>query len=228
VTLTWDRVVADLATPCREAGLDLVHAFRVGFYNQAVDDAFKLPDFGRASTLGVLVGNTRVLWPRFLAHLGAEPGRAEADDPLDNYVAAAVHGALAAIPLRWEVRFAPDDPAQGRPTVALQRLAHVSGFAHLSPSHFSVHAVYGPWIALRAAIAIDIDGPESAAPIPPNPCPNCAADCLPKMRRAQSVAPPAWEAWLAVRDSCPVGRAHRYSDGQIRYHATADRRFLAP
>jgi methylmalonic aciduria homocystinuria type C protein len=27
-----------------------------------------------------------------------------------------------------------------------------------------------------------------------------------------------WRLWLAVRDACPVGREHRYSDEQIRFH----------
>ncbi|MGH8586497.1 MAG: hypothetical protein ACREWE_10055 [Gammaproteobacteria bacterium] len=39
--------------------------------------------------------------------------------------------------------------------VAMQRLAHLSGLAYLSPSHLNVHATYGPWIALRAAVVID-------------------------------------------------------------------------
>lgn len=35
-----------------------------------------------------------------------------------------------------------------------------------------------------------------------------------------------WRRWLAVRDACPVGRAHRYSDAQIAYHYTKDRGVL--
>ena len=27
-----------------------------------------------------------------------------------------------------------------------------------------------------------------------------------------------WQDWLAVRDVCPEGRDHRYSETQIRYH----------
>ena len=35
----------------------------------------------------------------------------------------------------------------------MQRLAHVAGLAYLSESHLSVHAEYGPWLGLRAAIS---------------------------------------------------------------------------
>jgi hypothetical protein len=34
---------------------------------------------------------------------------------------------------------------------------------------------------------------------------------------------PRWHAWLAVRDACPVGRAHRYDDDQLRYHYAGER-----
>jgi hypothetical protein len=35
-----------------------------------------------------------------------------------------------------------------------------------------------------------------------------------------------WRAWVAVRDACPVGRASRYGDEQIRYHYAKDRGVL--
>jgi methylmalonic aciduria homocystinuria type C protein len=35
-----------------------------------------------------------------------------------------------------------------------------------------------------------------------------------------------WRAWLAVRESCPVGREYRYCDAQIEYHYTKDRAIL--
>jgi methylmalonic aciduria homocystinuria type C protein len=35
-----------------------------------------------------------------------------------------------------------------------------------------------------------------------------------------------WPLWLAVRDACPIGRAHRYDDAQIRYHYARDRSAL--
>jgi len=35
-----------------------------------------------------------------------------------------------------------------------------------------------------------------------------------------------WQAWLAVRDACPVGKAARYDDSQIRWHYALDREAL--
>jgi methylmalonic aciduria homocystinuria type C protein len=226
-------VVEALALQCAPAGLDLVQPFEVSWYNHVVDDTFKLPDPGRSSTLGVLIGNTRALWPCFLDAMRANPRALDENDPLDSYVAAAVLRALRPLAHRWEVRWAPEPPPR---RVAMQRLAHVSGLAYLSPSHLSVHATYGPWTALRAAVVIDIDGPAHPPPEPPNPCPECESACVRKFQHAVATAGATaeghteierhWQVWLAVRDACPVGRSHRYSDDQIRYHYTKDREGL--
>jgi methylmalonic aciduria homocystinuria type C protein len=127
---------------------------------------------------------------------------------------------------RAEIRFAPEPPPR---RVAMQRLAHVAGLAWLAPSHLCVHPRFGPWIALRAAVVIDVEGPPPQTPIAA-PC-DCATGCQPAFDRALAAGTPRdqaelrerWRLWLAVRDACPVGRAHRYDDDQIRYHYAGDR-----
>jgi methylmalonic aciduria homocystinuria type C protein len=151
---------------------------------------------------------------------------------LDAYVIATVTDALQALPLRWDVRWAHD---MRRP-VAMQRLAHVAGLAHLAPSHLSVHLYYGPWIALRAAAIIDMPGPVGPQPVPSNPCADCEHHCMAAYRRALEAAGDVaathaaldahWTEWLAVRDACPTGRAYRYGDDQVRYHYTKDAEVL--
>lgn len=229
----WRSVVDEVGSRCAAAGLDLAQPFQVAWYYRVADDAFRLPNLGRPSALGVLVGNTRALWPRFLAALRADARALDESHPLDTYVRAAVLGALEPLAHRWEAHFSFEPPPR---RIAMQRLAHVSGFAYLSPSHLSVHATYGPWIALRAAVVVDIDGPAGAPPQPPNPCPDCESHCLPRFRHAASATGVTleghatierhWRLWLAVRDACPVGRSHRYSDEQIRYHYMKDRDVL--
>jgi hypothetical protein len=168
--------------------------------------------FGRPRALGIVVGNTRALWPRVVAEADWA-----APDPVDTYVTGAVAAALAG--WTWEARWAHD------PAVPIQRLAAEAGLAYLAPSHLCVHPVYGPWLALRALIIVDEDGPEAAAPQVPPPC-DCARGCMAAYARAAAAGVPAgtaelrdrWRAWLAVRDACPVGREHRYADDAIAYH----------
>ena len=65
----WKEITAAVRRGCEPSGLDLLQPFPVAVYNQVVPDAYWLPDFGRPRALGLLIGNTRALWPRFLAAL---------------------------------------------------------------------------------------------------------------------------------------------------------------
>ncbi|HUQ06679.1 MAG TPA: hypothetical protein VM261_29450 [Kofleriaceae bacterium] len=220
-------IVETIAHRCAAGGIDLCGACASADYDAEVPPDFRLPDVGRARALVVVVGNTRMLWP----HVRDAVARGD-EHPVDDHVArvvcGAVEAALAPLPSRprAEIRFAPEPPPR---RVAMQRLAHVAGLAWLAPSHLCVHPRLGPWIALRAAIVIDVEGPPPRPPIAA-PC-DCATGCQPALDRALAAGPPAnqaelrdrWRLWLAVRDACPVGRAHRYDDDQIRYHYAGDR-----
>lgn len=195
----------------------------------------KLPPVGRARALVIVAGNTRAMWPHVLASPYAA-GPRPVDDHVAEVVHAAIERALAPLSLRpaHAVCFSPDPPPR---RIAMQQLAHVAGLAALTPSHLCVHPIYGPWIALRAAIVIDVEGPPPAPP-PPPPC-DCTQGCGPALEHALAAsaaasAPDAtgvrerWRLWVAVRDACPIGRAHRYGENQLRYHYTGDRSALRP
>lgn len=223
-------LVDELARRCAAAGFDLCAAAAVADYNVRVPDELRLPDLGRPRALVVVIGNTRALWPHFRAAL-RDPELAAAAHPLDTYAAQTITAAVDAVAgqLRRELRFAPEPPPR---RVALQRLAEVAGLATLAPSHLAIHPEFGPWFGLRAAIVFDVEGPAPTAP-PPRAC-DCATGCGPALDRALAAGPPRdgvelrerWRLWLAVRDACPVGRAHRYDDDQLTYHYTGDRRRL--
>ena len=218
---SWNDVRDGLAASCAPHGIDLAAATTVGSYDVRVPAAFQ---FGaRPDALVVVLGNTRALWPPFRAALRADPASASRPDPLDRYVAAVVEGAVAALPASvvvTEVRLGSDLPPR---RIAMQQLADAAGLAALMPSHLAVHATYGPWIGLRAAIVVDVDGPRDVAPAPR--CAHCATACVPALARALAT-PDDWRAWLAARDACPLGNAHRYSEAQLRYHYTKDARLL--
>jgi methylmalonic aciduria homocystinuria type C protein len=206
-----------LAARCAAAGFDLIAPCAV-----TIDDAL-IERFDRPRALGLVIGNTRALWPRFLDALAADPAlRAEAD-PLDRYTERSLRAAVA--DARAAIYFAHAPTPRGY--VPMQALAVRAGLAALSPTGLCVHPIYGPWIALRAFIAVDADGPVDAAPIA-QPC-DCTDRCAPLRAaldlRAARFAPDehGWQAWLAMRDACPIGRAHRYGDDQIAYHYTRDR-----
>lgn len=214
-------------------GLDLVHAFDVADYNRAIAEHPKLsslPTFGRTRALGLLIANTQALWPIFLTAYRTRPDLQAAADPLDDYVMQGVQAFAAGLSYRTEVRGAHE---HGPRLVSMLHLADVSGFAQRGPAHLAAHPRLGPWFALRAVVVVD------EAP-PPNPsasvrvCEGCEAPCKTEMEAAlgqltdttDAGLAQAWQAWVRVRDACPVGRDHRYSESQIRYHYTKDRSVL--
>ncbi len=167
------------------AGFDIVQPF----------DGALVDDTRRA---GLLVGNTRALWPRFLAN------RPEGPDPFDRFVESLIDPLL---PPDARVFY-----GHRQPYPPLQRIAVESGLGSLSPTRFVIHPVYGPWFALRAAIVMPGEPPPPAAPVTSCTCGEPCRTALANLRASD------WRTWLALRDACPVGRDWRYSDDQIEFH----------
>lgn len=204
-----DRARQQLA----EAGFDLVHAFDPA---ALAGEPGLEPVVAAGRPLGWIVGNTRALWPRFLAARRADPELAASADPLDRYTERAIASVLAGTDARaWFAHRRYGEPAAFLP---MQRLAVAAGMGALAPTQLVIHPVYGPWFALRAVIVGEGARPASAVAAPP--C-RCGEACRQAFERATAArGPEAWRAWLAVRDACPVGREHRYGEDQLAYHYT--------
>ncbi len=205
-------------------GLDLVQPFRADLHGRARPDELGLPQAPRPDGLGLLIGASRALWPAFTVALRASPALADVAAPLESWIDGEVRGALASLGVPFSLRFAHDPP----PHVAIQRLAVLVGLAPLGPAGLVSHPVNGPWISLRAVALFDAPGPQEAAAPQSAPCAGCAAPCATALDAALAgrPLPPTeigvnWRRWLAVRDACPIGRAERYGEVQIRYHYDA-------
>jgi cyanocobalamin reductase (cyanide-eliminating) / alkylcobalamin dealkylase len=231
--LEWQRVQSALAGACVPAGLDIVHAFGIEREPAASSALARIAvaGFGSQRGLGVLIGNTRALWPVFQRELGRDPALRDDPDPLDRYVVRVVDAARAKLGIASVVRFS--HVAEPEP-LPIQRIAAEVGLAQLSPSHLSIHPEHGPWIALRAAVLFDVTGP---GPLPPphDFCTSCTKPCLGALHAAIATSSGGeaaieieqnWRTWLAVRDACPEGRRSRYGDDQIRYHYSKEKRWL--
>ena len=177
------------------AGFDLAHEF-----DTRETQALHALPAGR----GILIGNTRALWPKFEA-----ARRAEAD-PLDRYTERTLEAAFAGRPVFYAHR------KYGGAFIPFQHLAVATGFGALAPSRLVVHPTRGPWFALRAVVVVEGErGPARAAI--PQPC-TCDARCGEALDAALA-DPFDWRAWLGVRDACAI-RAQRYSDAQVEFHYT--------
>jgi len=210
-----------IASRCEGAGLDLHAIASVGRYNALVPADFQLP--GDDEFAVIVIGNSRALWPHIDRFVMQSP--APVSDPVDVYVERVVRDAVTGVDGVIDIRFSHEPPPR---RVAIQRMAHVAGLAWLSPSHLCVHPTFGPWIALRAAVVLNALAPPAVAE-PQPPC-DCATHCLPKLQQALDAGEATsddvvehWRSWVAMRDACPVGRQHRYSDEQIAYHYIGQR-----
>jgi methylmalonic aciduria homocystinuria type C protein len=219
----WQRILERLAPASAAAGFDLVQPFAVSTYNARASSDDRLPDFGRPDALGVVIGNTSALWPVFLRAYRGSGLRAELH-PLDTYATRCLTELVARTSSRRaELIFAHVTTPRAFP---IQRVAESAGLAAISPSHLAIHPIHGPWLALRAVVVIDVSGPE-ATTAAARPCDTCSAPCVPALERALAASGPKLDsqsvsanasAWVAVRDACPIGRASRYGEAQLRYH----------
>jgi cyanocobalamin reductase (cyanide-eliminating) / alkylcobalamin dealkylase len=224
------EAIAALRTACSSAGLDIVHPFRVDRVNASLDPPSRLSDWGRPDALGLVIGNTRHLWPVFIDILRKNPELLESDHPLDTYIEGALTKALAeTVSCRYAISWAHHTtPA----AVPVQRIAQASGLAHLSPSHLSIHPVHGPWMALRAVVVVDAQGSAGEASAAYDPCTPCSKPCLDALQRALEhgesggAALRHWESWAVVRQVCPEGVHARYDEEQLRYHYAKDGQHL--
>jgi cyanocobalamin reductase (cyanide-eliminating) / alkylcobalamin dealkylase len=183
------------------AGFDIAHAFDAA----AAAREPGLDLLAGEPRLGLLLGNTRALWPPFREAM-RDPALAAQRDPLERYTERTVDAAFPGARIYYGHR------PYGGAFLPLQRLAVATGLGALAPTHLVIHPVYGPWFALRAVVVLDGD-PPARAPIAP-PC-RCDASCGEALSRAQQSMD--WRDWLAVRESCSL-QNWRYGEDQIRYH----------
>ncbi|MEJ7599353.1 MAG: hypothetical protein WKG01_15710 [Kofleriaceae bacterium] len=195
--MIWSDPIARVA----HAGFDLVHTFDAHVASRE-PGLERLADGG---ALGILIGNTRALWPVFREAL-RDPALAAEPHPLDRYTERAIDAAFAGARIAYAHR------RYGDTFLPFQRLAVVTGLGALSPSQLVIHPVYGPWFALRAIVVVE-GTPPRRLPIA-QPC-RCEAACTDAFARALATADP--RDWVAVREACTVS-AQRYSAEQIDYH----------
>ncbi|MDX2092680.1 MAG: hypothetical protein SFX73_32745 [Kofleriaceae bacterium] len=158
---------------------------------------------------GVLVGNTRTLWPHFIEATRTDAALAADANKLDRYTVQTIDAAFPSAPIYYAHR------TYDGAFLPFQRLAVATGLGALAPSQLVVHPAYGPWFALRAVVLLDQNPPITPPPIA-QPC-VCGAPCKDALDRA--LAEGTWQAWVGVRDACSL-RAWRYTNEQVEYHYT--------
>ena len=213
-------------------GFDIVHPFSLTSYNNIVDTPFQIDEKEEEAKLGMLLGNTKTIWPHFIHWLGLDTNRLGLANPLEDFVEKSLETScqdhLSNYNILWTHRNKPL-------TIPAQKLAHVTGLAYLSTSELNIHPTFGPWFALRALVLLPGEIKRESF-IAKNPCePKHEINAYKLFEKAMAVANGRasysetkrnWKNWLEIRDAFEVGKQHRYSDNQINYHYTGDRAVL--
>eukprot|EP01098_Paradermamoeba_levis_P001094 TRINITY_DN11231_c0_g1_i1.p1 TRINITY_DN11231_c0_g1~~TRINITY_DN11231_c0_g1_i1.p1 ORF type:complete len:235 (-),score=27.86 TRINITY_DN11231_c0_g1_i1:157-861(-) len=224
--MAFEPLVERLRVQLAKSGLDIVHPFQVGWYNRQTPK-HPLPSFLRQNTLGILVGNTKAIWNPFINHLKTK--KTLSFSPLDSFTESCVSSVLkeeeASLQgVKVEVRYVWDMSPDR--FVAFQHLAHHSGAAYFNKNaYLNIHQDYGAWIAWRACIVLDMDGPSEERFVElANPCPEADSAILEKLQTALNDKTNDWRKWVEMRDTCPIGKEYRYSEEQMIYHYDSQQR----
>ncbi len=196
----------------------------------------------RARSMIVLGNGGGGLWRALSAHAAAHPGWWDRQHPLDDFTCEVVGRrllpALAGLGLEAAAAFPFLDSPVSFNFIEIARLA---GLGTPSILGVLVHPVYGPWIAFRAAIFLDVDLDQPGAAVGFDPCPRCAArTCISACPVGAVSAATGWNAARCAvyraeveadcaprchaRAGCVLGPEHRYPDDELEYH---QRRALA-
>lgn len=230
--------VADLSVGLARAlaphGLNLVGACTVDAYDAVVPATHALARLAPEARSAIVIGNGgRSLWEAVRRACSADSGLAGAPDPIDAFtrrvVEAEVRPLLDGVSVRLLYPFRyPADP------IAFMTLAECAGLGRRSLVGVLVHPVFGPWIALRAAIllpfAVTAERPADGF----DPCPGCAERACIAACPAGAIGPSGWDvprcassrlgesdacaARCHARFDCVLGREHRYPPDALAYH----------
>jgi hypothetical protein len=188
------------------------------------------PDVGEAGlaeagTL-LLVGNAGgAMWEAFAPSIDG------ARNPLDRWTRRVIEPIAEAFSARALYPF-------GAPHWPFQRWAARADTLYPSPLGILIHPKYGLWHAYRAGLLFAERLPLPPRSVAPSPCETCAAKpclsaCPVGAFTGAAYDVPACAGHLAsaassclsvgchARNACPIGRAWRYPEAQIRFHMAA-------
>lgn len=228
-------------------GLNLVAATSVARYDAAVAVQSRAGALDRDAKSIVVIGNGGgALWHALKIHAERNPGWWKRDNPLDDFTREVVErdvaSAARALGRRCTVLF---PFMSDGPTLNFIELGKAAGIAGPSILGVTVHPIYGPWIAFRAALLLDeeIDSPGDALGF--DPCPRCTArTCIPACPAGAVSIDSEWDIPKCLthrveveadctprchaRAGCVLGPEHRYPDDELAYHQMRALRSMRP
>ncbi|HYL58125.1 MAG TPA: hypothetical protein VEU51_04595 [Candidatus Acidoferrales bacterium] len=228
-------------------GLNLLAATPVARYDAAVKEISHARAIDPAAKSIVVVANGgAAMWRALKDHAARNPGWWKRENPLDDFTRQVVERDLVPAARDGGARCTPVYPfMSGARTLNFIELGKIAGLAGPSILGVTVHPIYGPWIAFRAALLLDeeIDSPGDAAGF--DPCPTCTArTCIPACPVGAMSIDTGWDIPKCLthrvevepdcaprchaRAGCVLGPEHRYPDDELAYHQMRSLRAMRP
>jgi hypothetical protein len=228
-------------------GLNLIAAIPVARYDAAVKAPYKAGEIDPRARSIVVIGNGGgAMWHALLRHVERNLGWWNRDNPLDDFTRDVIDREVATRLRNLGARFSVVYPFMSSgATLNFIELGKIAGIAGPSILGVTVHPVYGPWIAFRAALLVDeeIDSPGDALGF--DPCPRCTVrSCMPACPVGAVSFEHGWDIPKCLthrvevehdcqprchaRAGCVLGPEHRYPDDELAYHQMRSLRAMRP
>jgi epoxyqueuosine reductase len=232
-------------------GLNLFAAIPLARYDAMVQPGARASLIDSAARSIVVLGNGGGdFWAAFKRHAARNPGWWERENPLDDFTREVVEREVAAplreAALRYTIvhPFMPPSMRGGR-TLNFVELGKAAGIAGPSILGVVVNPVFGPWIAFRAALLLDVEVDEPGDARGFDPCPGCVPrSCLSACPVGAVEFPAGWDVPKCLthrvevepdcagrchaRAGCVLGPQHRYPDDELAYHQMRALRAMRP
>lgn len=228
-------------------GLNLVAATPVARYDAIVQEPSRASAIDPRARSIVVIGNGGAeMWRALSRHVAKNPGWWDRANPLDEFTREVIERKVVGVVRARGVRCSPVYPFMSDArTLNFIELGKIAGIAGPSILGVTVHPVYGPWIAFRAALLVDeeIDSPGEALGF--DPCPRCTTrSCLPACPAGAVSVESGWDIPKCLthrvevesdcaprchaRAGCVLGPEHRYPDDELAYHQMRSMRAMRP
>jgi epoxyqueuosine reductase len=231
-------VLDNIRRQARAAGFNMVGAIPCARYTDIVSTgAAAIAGLAPAARSIVVIGNGgRTLWNALRKHSDLHPEWRNRRDPIDDYTVATIER-MVVEPLKQQGLNVKAAYPFMRDKIQLDfmTLGRLAGLGAPSILGVLIHPVYGPWIAFRAALLIDLELAQLGEAAGFEPCPECTdRPCIKACPPRAIGFPNGWDiprctthrvevetdcaTRCHARAGCVIGPEHRYSDEQLAYH----------
>lgn len=219
-------------------GLNLIGTATVTSYETMVPAQYHVASLlPEAKTLVVIGNGGGQFWEGFRAYCQERPGYLQGrEHPLDDYTVEVIEKTLTPILAQSGVVYRYLYPFRfWSEPVSFMHLARAAGLAGSSFLGVVIHPVYGPWMALRAALLINQELHVEPTATGFDPCPTCVERaCMAACPASAISAQKGWDIpacvqhrlrvttdcvdYCRARFDCVYGREHRYPLDELQYH----------